>query len=178
MQFIWVWQYHRIGRWQRGWNSSVGSVFGSLSSVMQRHRFNPPLSVRSGRGNISVEVNMGSDSFRWEYFLRSSLCTHAFHHMDSKDPDIHVLDGWMPATKTHPAWAIQDDRMCSTSMVWFWNGHIHKYLTRNGEPQRSSLERRRGVFKKIKKMTKITVYCLPPYVLCWCHLPFISVSRT
>ena len=23
---------------------------------------------------------------------RSSLCTHAFHHMDSKDPDIHDLD--------------------------------------------------------------------------------------
>ena len=23
----------------------------------------------------------------------SSLCTHAFHHTDSKDPDIHVLDG-------------------------------------------------------------------------------------
>ena len=32
---------------------------------------------------------------------RSSLCTHAFHHMDSKDPDIHVLDRWMLAPKTH-----------------------------------------------------------------------------
>ena len=24
---------------------------------------------------------------------RSSLCTHAFHRTDSKDPDVHVLDG-------------------------------------------------------------------------------------
>ena len=22
--------------------------------------------------------------------------------MDSKDPDVHALDGWMPATKTYP----------------------------------------------------------------------------
>ena len=40
---------------------------------------------------------MGSDSISKktlgrEYEQRSSLCTHAFHHMDSKDPDIPVLD--------------------------------------------------------------------------------------
>ena len=28
-----------------------------------------------------------------------------------KDPDIHVIDGWMPATKTHPACIIQEDGM-------------------------------------------------------------------
>ena len=38
--------------------------------------------------------------FGWEYRLRSSLCTHAYHCTDSKDPGILVLDGWMPATKT------------------------------------------------------------------------------
>ena len=48
---------------------------------------------------------MGSDSIPknssgWEYKLRSSLCTHAFHRTVSKDPDIHVLDRWMPTTKT------------------------------------------------------------------------------
>ena len=32
------------------------------------------------------------NSFGWEYKPRSSLCTHAFHHTDSKDPDVHVLD--------------------------------------------------------------------------------------
>ena len=50
--------------------------------------------------------------------LRSSLCTHAFHRMDSKDHDIYVLDGWMLATKTpsmhHPRrWDV------TTCMVWF-----------------------------------------------------------
>ena len=28
-----------------------------------------------------------------ESIMRSSLCTHAFHGTDSKDPEIHVLDG-------------------------------------------------------------------------------------
>ena len=28
-----------------------------------------------------------------EYKPRSSLYTHAFHRTDSKDPDVHVLDG-------------------------------------------------------------------------------------
>ena len=51
------------------------------------------------------------NSFGWEYKLRPSLRTHAFHGTDSKDPDIHVLGGWMPATKTHPACTIHEDRM-------------------------------------------------------------------
>ena len=38
------------------------------------------------------------NSFGLVYKLMSSLCTHASHHTYSKDPDIHVLDGWMPAT--------------------------------------------------------------------------------
>ena len=33
------------------------------------------------------------NSFGWEYKPRFSLCTHAFHRTDSKDPDVHVLDG-------------------------------------------------------------------------------------
>ena len=47
----------------------------------------------------------------WEYKPRSSLCTHTFHHTDSTDPDIHVQDGWMPATKTHPACTIHENQM-------------------------------------------------------------------
>ena len=50
-------------------------------------------------------------SFGWEYKPRSCLCTHAFHRTDSKDPDFHVLDGWMPATKTYPARTIHEDGM-------------------------------------------------------------------
>ena len=50
-------------------------------------------------------------SFEWACKPRSSLCTHAFHRMDSKDPDIHVLERWMLATKTHPACTIHKDGM-------------------------------------------------------------------
>ena len=41
---------------------------------------------------------MGSDSIPYNSFGReykpgSGLCTHAFYNSDSKDPDIHVVDG-------------------------------------------------------------------------------------
>ena len=66
--------------------------------------------------DFPLQVNMSSDSipsnsFRWEYKRRSSLSRHAFHRMDSKDPDIHVLDRWMPATKRHRACTIHKDGM-------------------------------------------------------------------
>ena len=47
----------------RGWSSSVGSVLGLLSCLMQCHGLDPPLRrIFSSRGNFSIEVNMGSDS--------------------------------------------------------------------------------------------------------------------
>ena len=58
-----------------------------------------------------VQTPFPKNSFGWEYKPRSSLCTHAFHGTDSKDPDVHVLDRWNPATKTHPARTIHEDRM-------------------------------------------------------------------
>ena len=85
---------------------------------MKQHcGFDPPLRrIFSGRRDFSLGVNMGSDSipqklFQILYKPRSSQCTHAFHHTDSKDPDIHVPDGWMPATKTQPACTIHEDGM-------------------------------------------------------------------
>ena len=51
------------------------------------------------------------NSFGWEYELMPSLCTHAFHCTNSKDPDIHVLDRRMLATKMHPACTIHEHRM-------------------------------------------------------------------
>ena len=66
---------------------------------MRRRGFDPPLKrLFFGRGDFSLGVNMGSDSipqnsFGREYKPRSSLCTHTFHYMESKDPDIHVLGG-------------------------------------------------------------------------------------
>ena len=63
-------------------------------------------------GNFLLGIVVGFDSIayclRLESKLTSSLCTHAFRHMDSKDSDIHVLDGWMSATKTHPACIIHE----------------------------------------------------------------------
>ena len=83
-------------------------------------------------------------TFGWEYKLRSRLCTYAFHHMVSKDPDIHVPDGWIPATKTpcrhHP-------RRRKWLPLWLdtknKHGHIRKNLTQNGEAQRYSWECRK-----------------------------------
>ena len=40
-------------------------------------------------GSNSISPKTLSD----EYKPRSSLCTYAFHRTDSKDPNIHVLDG-------------------------------------------------------------------------------------
>ena len=94
-----------VVRWARcpAWCSVVGSIllWGDFFS---------------GRGDYYLGVNMvltpfPKTSFGWEYKLRSSLCTHAFHRTHSKDPDIHVLVGRMPASKTHPACTICEDGM-------------------------------------------------------------------
>ena len=94
-------------------------------------------------GDFSLRVIMGSDSippnsFGWEYRPRSSLCTHAFHHTDSKDPDIHVLDVWMPVKKITPNIHHLWRQNMTTWMVELKNGHIRKKFTQNGEPQRYS----------------------------------------
>ena len=87
--------YSQINIWGR--NSSL-VVFG--------------LAVHNVTGSILLWGNFPpKNSFGWEYKPRSSLCTHAFHRTDSKDPDVHVLDGWMPAAKTHPTCTIHEDGM-------------------------------------------------------------------
>ena len=92
-------------------NSSVSSVLDSLSFVMQHCRFNPRLSRIFPLELVWVLTPFPRNSFRWEHKPRSSLCTHAFFHTDSKDLSIHVLDGWMPATKTYSTCTIHEDRM-------------------------------------------------------------------
>ena len=94
------------------WN---GIARCSLSCFMQRRGFDPPL----GRfcpveGILPLGLTwvwLHSPKNHLEYKPRSSLCSHAFHRTDSKHPDIHVLDGWMPATKTQPACTIHEDGM-------------------------------------------------------------------
>ena len=68
---------------------------------------------------MSVLTPFPQNSFGWEYKPRSSLCTHVFYHMDWKDPDIHVLDWWMPAKKTThtPSMHHPQRRNVTTSMV-------------------------------------------------------------
>ena len=68
----------------------------------------------SSRGDFPLGVKMGSATifpklFRTEYKPRSSLCTHAVHRTESKDPDIHVLDEWIPVAKTHSVCTIHED---------------------------------------------------------------------
>ena len=58
---------------------------------MQRRGFDPPLGTFSGRGDFFLAVNMGSNSIPQKTLSDESM--HAFHHTDSKDPDVHVLDG-------------------------------------------------------------------------------------
>ena len=68
------------------------------------------------------------------------MCTHVFHCTDSKGPDIHVLDEWLPPTKTpsmHHPWR----RNVTTSMVGLKTGHIPKNLTQSGKPHKYSWER-------------------------------------
>ena len=95
---------------------------------------------------------MGSDSFSQKTLSDESInpglvCAHVHSIVDSEDPDIHVLDGWMPATKNTPSMHHPQRQNVTTSMVGLKNGHIHKNLTQNGEPQKSSW----GVQKKKKK---------------------------
>ena len=60
-------------------------------------------------GSNSIPPKTPSD----ESINRGLVCTHMHftQNTDSKDPDIHVLDGSMPATKTHPAHTIHEDGM-------------------------------------------------------------------
>ena len=104
--------------------------------------------VEEGRGGVSG-VNVGSNStrynsFAWEGILRSCLCMQAFHHTDSKERDIHVLDRWMPATKTssmHHPWR----QNMATSMIGLnqTKSHIHINPTKNDDTQRSCWEWKR-----------------------------------
>ena len=106
---------------------------------------------------------MGSDSipqnsFGWEYKPRSGLCTHAFYHTDLKDPDIHVLDGCMRATKTHQA--------CTMKTEWdYLSGWIEKKRshTQRSHPKWWTPEIQLGTQKKIFIITIMTLIVICQY---------------
>ena len=149
---------------------------------MQRGGFDLPLRrIFRVKGIFPMELTWAltpfpQNSFGWEYKPRSSLCTHAFHGKDSKDPDIHVPDGWMPATKTHPACTIHEDGM--RLLQWLDQQQQQpkkkkkksKQKSRqNGEPQRNSWGTQKK--KKIKRPASFTCWCP-------CNLELRSMSVT
>ena len=77
------------------------------------------------------------NSFRWEYKSRSSLCTHAFHRWDWR---IMTFMSWTGECwkQKHTQHAPSVKTECDYLSGGFKNGHIHKDLTQNGEPQRYS----------------------------------------
>ena len=117
---------------------------------MQRRGFDPPLGrILSVEGTFPLELTwvltpFPKKSFGWEYKPRSSLGTHAFHHTDYKDPDIHVLDAWMPAIQ--PSMHHPQRRNTNTSMLGLKKNkpsHILKISTRVVNPTDIAVERRR-----------------------------------
>ena len=75
--------------------------------------------------------------------------------MDSKDPDVHVLDGWMPATKTHPARTIHEDE-CDYLNGWIKKpSHTQKSHLKVVNPRDIAGERKKKKKKKKKKGSKI-----------------------
>ena len=127
-----LWSHMRSHRWeqrqchhrtprnyqeQHASDLKIGILVAALSNVWQR------VCARTGWPGVSILWQGGDskfdlqlvltpfpkNSFGWEYKLRSCLYTHTFHHTDSKDPVMHVLDRWMSATKTHPACTIHED---------------------------------------------------------------------
>ena len=92
-------------------NSLLESVLGLLSCLMQCLGFDSPLAIIFPvEGIFPMELTWVLTPFPQNSF-RSSLCTHTFHHMDSKDPEFHVLNEWMLATKTNPECTIHKDEM-------------------------------------------------------------------
>ena len=108
---------------------------------------------------------------------RSNLCTPAFHRSDSRDPDVHVLDGWMPATKHTPSMHHRRRRNVTTSMDGLKNGHILKNLTKNGEPQRSSWWTQKMMMMKKKKKGRLEVFTILHSGRSYRHMDFHKGHR-
>ena len=113
-----------MGRYTRG-AGIAQSVVWRASCLMWYITAGSTLLWASGRGDFSLELTWVltpylKNSFRQEYKLRSSLYTHALHHTDSKDPDIHVLDKNTPSMHHPQRWNV------TTSTVGLINSHIHK----------------------------------------------------
>ena len=99
---------------------------------------------------------------KWKLFpMRVSIwglvCAHnyAFHRMDLKDPDTHVLVRWMPATKNTPSKHHPRRWNVTTHTAVLKNGHRCKNFTKRWWSLEMYLETRKK--KKKKKKSKVTV---------------------
>ena len=101
--------------WGNGvWIQGKNPLYRKMSP--EEYRTRDTVAASPSTTNWAIPAHTGSDSitynsFGWQYKPKTCLCTHAFHHTDSKDPNIHILDMWMPATKTNPACTIHEDEM-------------------------------------------------------------------
>ena len=99
--------------------------------------------------------------------------------MDSKDTEIRVLDGWIPATKTHPACTIHEDWMWLPLWLDFKNDHIRTPTPapppppKNGEPKSYSWGRRRRR-KRICGRTAVQRHISSSSLSSWDHLHFLG----
>ena len=113
-----TWLLHPSDSMGAEWLSWLCVEFSRLCYVALQH---VPFSKLSGWGDFSLGVDMVSDStscsFEWECKPRSCVCVHTSLCTDSTDLDIHVLDRWMPATKTHSACTIHENGMWLT-LLW------------------------------------------------------------
>ena len=153
------------------WGSSAAPSphFSADFSILNSHAC---LLWVSGRGDLSLGVNMGSDSISQklsdENVNRGLVCAHMHSIARTlKILNIHVLDRWMLVTKTasthHP-----QRRNVTTSMIGWKNGPIGKSLTQNGEPQRYSWKWRRGsIGVKIDLCTQVYLSGWPADRLTW-----------
>ena len=105
----------------------------------------------------------------WEYKLRSSLCTHAVHHTNWKDPDIHVLDGWKVVTNNKNTQHAPSMKLeCVYPYGWIKNGHIHKISPKMVNP-------RYIAGNTEEEEMHWTINILSPFLLQFGSLPYVPI---
>ena len=100
------------------------------------------------------------NSFEWQNKLRSSLWAHAFHGTNSKDPDVHVLDSWMPATK-HIQHAPSMKMECGYLYGWIIECSHVQHLTKNGKPQRQLGTKKKKNMQMSWTPKHVNTLCVP-----------------
>ena len=144
-------------------NSSVSSVLGSLSCVMQHRWFNPSLCW------LLLWVTMGSlkNSYGWEYKPRSSLCCILLHGLKRS---WRSCPKWVNANKKNTSNMHNPRRQnVATSVAGFKNSHIRKNLNQMVNPRDIAWnEEEEDDTKSLKlQVPAKTITCSPALVAGW-----------